>query len=106
MLLTRDGHDVTVLERDPAAPPAAEHAQTAWDGWQRPGVNQFQLPHFMLPRWWALVRAELPEETLNPAPSTPSSARHGGEAPAAAYGKAFALSNRPTRMRVAPFTSR
>jgi 2-polyprenyl-6-methoxyphenol hydroxylase-like FAD-dependent oxidoreductase len=61
MLLARDGHDVTVLERDPAAPPAAGHAPLAWDGWERRGVNQFRLPHFMLPRWWALVRAELPE---------------------------------------------
>jgi 2-polyprenyl-6-methoxyphenol hydroxylase-like FAD-dependent oxidoreductase len=61
MLLTHDGHQVTVLERDPAQPPPPEHADTAWDGWQRRGVNQFRLPHFMLPRWWALIRAELPE---------------------------------------------
>jgi 2-polyprenyl-6-methoxyphenol hydroxylase-like FAD-dependent oxidoreductase len=61
MLLNRDGHEVTVLERDPAGPPPPEHADAAWDGWQRRGVNQFRLPHFMLPRWWGLVRAELPE---------------------------------------------
>jgi 2-polyprenyl-6-methoxyphenol hydroxylase-like FAD-dependent oxidoreductase len=61
MLLARDGHEVTVLERDRAAPPDAADAPLAWDGWQRRGVNQFRLPHFMLPRWWALVRAELPE---------------------------------------------
>jgi 2-polyprenyl-6-methoxyphenol hydroxylase-like FAD-dependent oxidoreductase len=61
MLLARDGHRVTVLERDPAQPPPPGHADTAWDGWQRRGVNQFHLPHFMLPRWWALIRAELPE---------------------------------------------
>jgi 2-polyprenyl-6-methoxyphenol hydroxylase-like FAD-dependent oxidoreductase len=59
MLLARDGHEVTVLERDPAEPPG--HAHDAWDGWQRRGVNQFRLPHFMLPSWWAQVRAELPE---------------------------------------------
>ena len=29
MLLARDGHDVTVLERDPAAPP--DSADEAWD---------------------------------------------------------------------------
>jgi 2-polyprenyl-6-methoxyphenol hydroxylase-like FAD-dependent oxidoreductase len=59
MLLARDGHQVTVLERDPAAPPP--HADAAWEGWQRRGVNQFRLPHFMLPRWWSQLRAELPE---------------------------------------------
>jgi 2-polyprenyl-6-methoxyphenol hydroxylase-like FAD-dependent oxidoreductase len=61
MLLARDGHEVTVLERDPAGPPPPEHADAAWEGWQRRGVNQFRLPHFMLPRWWSLLRAELPE---------------------------------------------
>jgi 2-polyprenyl-6-methoxyphenol hydroxylase-like FAD-dependent oxidoreductase len=59
LLLTRDGHRVTVFERDPAPPPG--HADLAWDGWQRRGVNQFRLPHFMLPRWWALIKAHLPE---------------------------------------------
>ncbi len=61
MLLVRDGHDVTVLERDPAEPPPLERAGEAWDGWQRRGVNQFRLPHFMLPRWWALLQRELPD---------------------------------------------
>jgi 2-polyprenyl-6-methoxyphenol hydroxylase-like FAD-dependent oxidoreductase len=56
MLLTRDGHEVTVLERDPAAP-----TDRPWDGWERPGVNQFRLPHYLLPRWWAELRAELPD---------------------------------------------
>jgi 2-polyprenyl-6-methoxyphenol hydroxylase-like FAD-dependent oxidoreductase len=56
MLLTRDGHHVTVLERDPAPP-----GDQPWDGWQRPGVNQFRLPHYLLPRGWAELRAELPE---------------------------------------------
>jgi flavin-dependent dehydrogenase len=60
-LLARDGHEVTVLERDPEGPPPVEHADAAWDGWQRRGVNQFRLPHLMLPRWWSLLRAELPE---------------------------------------------
>src|SRR3712207_3314011 len=56
MLLNRDGHEVTVLERDPAPP-----ADRPWDDWQRPGVNQFRLPHYLLPRWWAELRAELPD---------------------------------------------
>jgi 2-polyprenyl-6-methoxyphenol hydroxylase-like FAD-dependent oxidoreductase len=61
MLVIREGHEVTVLERDPAAPPRPEHADAAWEDWTRRGVNQFRLPHFMMPRWWSLLRAELPE---------------------------------------------
>jgi 2-polyprenyl-6-methoxyphenol hydroxylase-like FAD-dependent oxidoreductase len=61
MLLARDGHEVTVLERDPIGPPLPEDADAAWDNWQRSGVNQFRLPHFMLPRWWSQLRAEAPE---------------------------------------------
>jgi 2-polyprenyl-6-methoxyphenol hydroxylase-like FAD-dependent oxidoreductase len=61
MLVAREGHEVTVLERDPAAPPRPEHADAAWEDWQRRGVSQFRLPHFMMPRWWGLLRAELPE---------------------------------------------
>jgi 2-polyprenyl-6-methoxyphenol hydroxylase-like FAD-dependent oxidoreductase len=61
MLLARDGHEVTVLERDPAGPPPPERADAAWEGWQRRGVNQFRLPHLMLPRWWGLLRVEVPE---------------------------------------------
>ena len=58
-LLARDGHRVTVLERDPQEPP--QTADAAWDGWQRTGVNQFRLPHFNQPRWWSMIRAELPD---------------------------------------------
>jgi 2-polyprenyl-6-methoxyphenol hydroxylase-like FAD-dependent oxidoreductase len=45
LLLGRDGHDVTLLERDPAVPPPPD---TAWDTWERRGVNQFRLLHFIL----------------------------------------------------------
>ncbi|GAA4720986.1 FAD-dependent oxidoreductase [Phytohabitans rumicis] len=58
LLLARDGHDVTVLERDPAEPPPPAQA---WQAWQRPGVNQFRLPHIMLPRWRAEMSRELPQ---------------------------------------------
>ncbi|MEV4623499.1 tryptophan 7-halogenase [Asanoa sp. NPDC049573] len=58
MLLARDGHQVTVLERDPAEPPPPADA---WQAWQRPGVNQFRLPHLMAPRWRVEMAAELPE---------------------------------------------
>jgi len=61
MLLARDGHEVTVLERDPVGPPPPEHADAAWTDWARRGVSQFRLPHVMLPRWWQQVRSELPE---------------------------------------------
>jgi 2-polyprenyl-6-methoxyphenol hydroxylase-like FAD-dependent oxidoreductase len=58
MLLARDGHAVTVLERDPGEP--AGDPDELWGTWERRGVNQFRLPHFMLPRWWALMDRELP----------------------------------------------
>jgi 2-polyprenyl-6-methoxyphenol hydroxylase-like FAD-dependent oxidoreductase len=58
MLLARDGHQVTVLERDPAEPPPPAEA---WEAWQRRGVNQFHLPHLMLPRWRILMEREVPE---------------------------------------------
>src|SRR6185369_14085956 len=58
MLLARDGHEVTVLERDQVpVPPAAQ----AWEAWQRSAVNQFRLPHLMLSRWRAQMSRELPE---------------------------------------------
>ncbi len=58
MLLARDGHQVTVLERDPAPPPAPEDA---WGRWDRRGCAQFRLPHYMLPRFRHLLEAELPD---------------------------------------------
>ena len=58
MLLAKDGHEVEVLERDPAAPP--DPAQ-AWESWERKGVNQFRLAHFFLARFRTLAEAELPE---------------------------------------------
>jgi choline dehydrogenase-like flavoprotein len=58
MLLARDGHQVTVLERDLAEPPPAARA---WEAWERRGVNQFHLPHFMLPRWRLQMEREVPE---------------------------------------------
>jgi 2-polyprenyl-6-methoxyphenol hydroxylase-like FAD-dependent oxidoreductase len=59
LLLAGDGHEVTVLERDPAPPPAA--AETAWEDWDRKGVNQFRMIHFFLPRFRGIVEAELPD---------------------------------------------
>ena len=59
LLLAKDGHQVTLLERDPAPPPAS--ADAAWDDWERRGVGQFRMLHFFLPRFRALLDAELPE---------------------------------------------
>jgi len=57
MLLARDGHHVTVLERDAAPPPAATEA---WDQWPRPGVGQFHQPHTLHPRFRLILDEELP----------------------------------------------
>ena len=59
MLLARDGHTVTVLERDPAEPRGDNEA--LWSTWERRGVSQFNQLHFMLPRWAQTMTAELPE---------------------------------------------
>jgi 2-polyprenyl-6-methoxyphenol hydroxylase-like FAD-dependent oxidoreductase len=58
-LLARDGHEVTVLERD--ASPLPESAQAAWDGWARGGVAQFRQPHNFMPGLRLLLEAELPD---------------------------------------------
>jgi 2-polyprenyl-6-methoxyphenol hydroxylase-like FAD-dependent oxidoreductase len=58
MLLARDGHHVTVLERDPAPPPEPGEA---WAEWSRRGVNQFRLPHYFLARFREVAERELPD---------------------------------------------
>lgn len=58
MLLARDGHDVTLLERDPAPPPEPTEA---WTEWERRGVNQFRLPHYFLARFREVAERELPD---------------------------------------------
>ncbi|MDX6196943.1 MAG: hypothetical protein QOJ79_94, partial [Actinomycetota bacterium] len=59
MMLARDGHDVTVLESDPAPPP--DNPADAWDTWERRGVAQFRQPHNLLPGVRAVLDVELPE---------------------------------------------
>jgi 2-polyprenyl-6-methoxyphenol hydroxylase-like FAD-dependent oxidoreductase len=57
-MLARDGHQVTVLERDPALPPGPEGA---WEWWERRGVNQFRLLHFFQPRYREVMDANAPD---------------------------------------------
>ena len=59
MVLCRDGHNVTILERDPE--PAPESADEAWARWERDGVVQFRQPHFLLPRGRMLLEELLPD---------------------------------------------
>jgi 2-polyprenyl-6-methoxyphenol hydroxylase-like FAD-dependent oxidoreductase len=59
MLLARDGHDVTLLERDPA--PVPDSLEEACDAWQRSGVAQFRQAHYLLSRGRAILDEELPE---------------------------------------------
>jgi 2-polyprenyl-6-methoxyphenol hydroxylase-like FAD-dependent oxidoreductase len=59
MLLARDGHAVTTLERDAQPPPASE--AEAWESWERKGVTQFRLPHLFLARYRQILEEELPD---------------------------------------------
>src|SRR5687768_11465199 len=59
LLLARDGHEVTVLERD--AQPIPLSADAAWEQWTRKGVAQFRQPHNFMPGLRLLLEAELPD---------------------------------------------
>jgi 2-polyprenyl-6-methoxyphenol hydroxylase-like FAD-dependent oxidoreductase len=58
MVLARDGHEVTLLERDSAEPPPPSEA---WEAWERRGVNQFRLLHFFQSRFRIELERELPQ---------------------------------------------
>ncbi|WP_369269256.1 hypothetical protein AB5J55_03685 [Streptomyces sp. R11] len=58
LLLADDGHQVTVLERDPHPPPS--DPDVAWARWHRPGIPQLRLTHLPLARWLQLTEAQLP----------------------------------------------
>ncbi len=77
LLLCRDGHEVTVLERDAQAPPAG--AEEIWGTWQRKGVSQLRLPHFFLARYRGLLDSELPEVKKESAAGRAASRRGGSE---------------------------
>jgi 2-polyprenyl-6-methoxyphenol hydroxylase-like FAD-dependent oxidoreductase len=58
-MLARDGHRVTVLERDQDEIPGS--IQDAWDRWERTGVPQFRQPHNLFPGYRAVLEHELPD---------------------------------------------
>jgi 2-polyprenyl-6-methoxyphenol hydroxylase-like FAD-dependent oxidoreductase len=59
LLLARDGHEVSVIERD--ADPVPNTAREAWDTWARKGVAQFRQPHNFMPGLRLILEAELPD---------------------------------------------
>jgi 2-polyprenyl-6-methoxyphenol hydroxylase-like FAD-dependent oxidoreductase len=59
LMLARDDHEVTVLERDPEPVPAS--ADDAWERWSREGVTQFRLAHFLAPGGREVLQEELPD---------------------------------------------
>ena len=62
MLLRRDGHEVTILERDPEPVPHSPHE--AWERWTRAGVTQFRQPHYLHSRGRIVLEEELPEVVM------------------------------------------
>ena len=59
LMLARDGHEVTVLERDPSPVPGTP--ERAWERWERNGVAQFRQAHYMQPRGREVLETELPD---------------------------------------------
>jgi 2-polyprenyl-6-methoxyphenol hydroxylase-like FAD-dependent oxidoreductase len=59
LMLARDGHEVTVLERD--TDPVPDSVDGAWEEWSRDGVTQFRLAHFLQPAGRMVLEQELPD---------------------------------------------
>jgi 2-polyprenyl-6-methoxyphenol hydroxylase-like FAD-dependent oxidoreductase len=59
LLLARDGHEVTVLERD--FDPVPTSAEEAWEQWPREGVTQFRQAHFLAAGGRAVLEETLPD---------------------------------------------
>ena len=59
MLLARQGHGVTVFERDREPVPSSPDA--AWQAWERGGVAQFRQPHFLHSAARQIFDCHLPE---------------------------------------------
>jgi 2-polyprenyl-6-methoxyphenol hydroxylase-like FAD-dependent oxidoreductase len=58
MMLADDGHDVTVVERDPEPPPP--DLEGAFGGWDRRSVAQFGLAHWLHARGTSILERQLP----------------------------------------------
>jgi 2-polyprenyl-6-methoxyphenol hydroxylase-like FAD-dependent oxidoreductase len=59
MLLTRDGHEVTVFEQDPA--PVPDSVEEAYEKWERDGVAQFRMAHYLAPAGREVLQERLPD---------------------------------------------
>ncbi len=57
LMLANDGHQVTLLERDPAPPPPPGEA---WDHWERRGVSHFRMIHLLLAASTEIAESEIP----------------------------------------------
>jgi 2-polyprenyl-6-methoxyphenol hydroxylase-like FAD-dependent oxidoreductase len=64
LMLARDGHEVTVVDRDPG--PVPGDPDEAWADWDRRSVGQFRFAHVLLARGYHVLDAALPDvvETL------------------------------------------
>jgi 2-polyprenyl-6-methoxyphenol hydroxylase-like FAD-dependent oxidoreductase len=58
-MLARDGHDVTLFERDHGEVPGS--VEDAWDRWERTGVPQFRQPHNLFPGYRTVLDQEMPD---------------------------------------------
>src|SRR5215472_14263289 len=61
MMLAKQGHEVTVLERDGGGVPGSP--DQAWQAWDRHGVAQFRQPHYLHTAGRQILDAALPEVT-------------------------------------------
>jgi 2-polyprenyl-6-methoxyphenol hydroxylase-like FAD-dependent oxidoreductase len=59
MMLARQGHSVTVFERDPEPLPGSP--EEAWETWERRGVAQFRQAHYLQPPGSHLLGSHLPD---------------------------------------------
>jgi 2-polyprenyl-6-methoxyphenol hydroxylase-like FAD-dependent oxidoreductase len=59
LLLCRDGHEVTVLERDPDPVPGSP--EEAWERWSRDDVSQFRPAHYLTARGRIVLEEALPD---------------------------------------------
>jgi 2-polyprenyl-6-methoxyphenol hydroxylase-like FAD-dependent oxidoreductase len=61
MMLTKQGHEVTVLERDDGGVPGSP--DEAWQAWDRHSVAQFRQPHYLHAAGRQVLDEALPEVT-------------------------------------------